>query len=338
MSFKPALVLRRTRTEKMSNVLQKYKGLKVMVTGGAGFIGSHLVGKLLESGAEVSVIDTMLCGNKLAELSGHKSLHVHKVDVTDVPAITPLFKGQDMVFHLAAVVGVEETQKEPVNLLNVEVVGTSNIIALAAKNKIKRFIFASSSEVYGDSSVPMVEEGPFNPKSTYALTKLIGEHFCKAYYQKYGIEYTALRYFNSYGPRQDERFVLSRFVNRALKGSELFIYGDGEQTRDFTYIDDTVQMTLLAAIMDTGVNQIFNFGTGRAVSINDLADKVLASLELKGKVKVSHVDYDRLRSREIEVFNRLANVDHAVELLNYMPATNLETGIRKYVDWYKTSL
>jgi UDP-glucose 4-epimerase len=322
----------------MSDVMQKYKGLKITVTGGAGFIGSHLVEKLLELGSEVSVIDIMLCGNKIAHLDGHKKLSVHKVDVTDVPAITPLFNGQDMVFHLAAVVGVEETQDEPVNLLNVEVVGTSNVIALAAKNKVKRFIFASSSEVYGDSSEPMVEEGPFNPKSTYALTKLIGEHFCKAYYQKYGLEYTALRYFNSYGPRQDERFVLSRFVNRALKGKELFIYGDGKQTRDFTYMEDTVHMTLLAAIMDTGVNQVFNFGTGREVSINELADKVLASLELKGKVKVSHVDYDRLRSREIEVFNRLANVDHAEKLLQYRPATTLEKGIRKYIDWYKTTV
>ncbi len=322
----------------MNDALQKYNGLKVVVTGGAGFIGSHLVEKLLELGAEVSVIDTMLCGNKIAHLDGQRKLSIHKVDVTDIPAITPLFKGQDMVFHLAAMVGVEETQEEPVKLLNVEVIGTSNVIALAAGNKIKRFIFASSSEVYGDSSKPMVEEGPFNPKSTYALTKLIGEHFCKAYYQKFGLEYTALRYFNSYGPRQDERFVLSRFVNRALKGNELFIYGDGKQTRDFTYIEDTVHMTLLAAAMDTGVNQVFNFGTCRAVSINELADKVLTSLELKGKVKVSHIDYDRLRSREIEVFNRVSNIDHVVKLLKYSPATTLETGLRKYIDWYKAAI
>jgi UDP-glucose 4-epimerase len=320
----------------MSDILQKYRGLKVLVTGGAGFIGSHLVGKLLDLGAEVSVVDTMLCGNKIAHLAGRNKLSVHKADVTDVPAITPLFKGQDMVFHLAAVVGVEETQDEPVNLLNVEVVGTSNVIALAARNKVKRFVFASSSEVYGDSDKPMVEEGPFNPKSTYALTKLIGEHFCKAYYQKYGLEYTALRYFNSYGPRQDERFVLSRFVNRALKGDELFVYGDGRQTRDFTYVEDSVQMTLLAAAMDEGVNEVFNFGTGKEVSINELADRVLTLLELKGKAKLSHIDYDRRRSREIEVFNRVANMDHAVSLLKYSPSTMLDAGIRKYIDWYRS--
>jgi len=307
----------------------------VLVTGGAGFIGSHLVERLLELGANVSVIDTMLCGNKIERLSGHKNLVIHEEDVLNVAAIAPLFKDQDVVFHLAAVVGVEETQDEPVNLLNVEVVGTSNVISLAAKNKVKRFIFASSSEVYGDSLKPMVEEGPFNPKSTYALTKLIGEHFCMAYYQKFGLGYTALRFFNSYGPRQDDRFVLSRFVNRALVGQELYIYGDGNQTRDFTYVQDSVDMSLLAGIMDEGVNQVINFGTGKAVSINTLADMVLSTLNLKGQVNTKYVNYDRRRSLEIEVFNRIADTAKAETLLGYKPVTGLKTGLQKYIDWYK---
>ncbi len=316
--------------------LERYRGLKVLVTGGAGFIGSHLVEKLLDLGARVLVIDTMLCGNKIKHLAGNNNLEVYELDVMDVPAITPLFKGQDMVFHLAALVGVEETQDEPVNLLNVEVVGTSNVIALAANNKVKRFIFTSSSEVYGDSLKPMIEEGPFNPRSTYALTKLIGEHFCKAYYQKFGLEYTALRFFNSYGPRQDDRFVLSRFVNRALAGQELYIYGDGNQTRDFTYVDDSVYMSLLAGILDGGVNQVLNFGTGKAVSINTLADMVLTALDLKGRIKTSYVNYDRRRSLEIEVFNRIADTTKAEELLGYKPETELITGLRKYINWYKS--
>jgi len=319
----------------MKDVLDKYRGLKVLVTGGAGFIGSHLVERLLELGANVSVIDTMLCGNKIERLSGHKNLVFHEEDVLNVAAIAPLFKDQDVVFHLAAVVGVEETQDEPVNLLNVEVVGPSNVISLAAKNKVKRFIFASSSEVYGDSLKPMVEEGPFNPKSTYALTKLIGEHFCMAYYQKFGLEYTALRFFNSYGPRQDDRFVLSRFVNRALVGQELYIYGDGNQTRDFTYVQDSVDMSLLAGIMDEGVNQVINFGTGKAVSINTLADMVLSTLNLKGQVNTKYVNYDRRRSLEIEVFNRIADTAKAETLLGYKPVTGLKTGLQKYIDWYK---
>jgi UDP-glucose 4-epimerase len=319
----------------MSDILKKYNGQRVVVTGGAGFIGSHLVEKLVDLGAKVTVIDTMLCGNKIERLDGHPNLSVHRLDVTDIPAIAPLFKGQDMVFHLAAVVGVEETQDEPVNLLNVEVLGTANVISLAAKNKVKRFIFASSSEVYGDSLNPMVEEGPFNPKSTYALTKLIGEHFCQAYYQKYGLEYAALRYFNVYGPRQDDRFVLSRFVNRALKGEEIRIYGDGNQTRDFTYVDDSVYMSLLAAVTGGGVNQVLNFGTGSAVSINYLADLVLARLNLSGKVNIRHVDYDLRRTREIEVFSRLANVEKAEGLLMYRPLTALSDGLDKYITWYR---
>jgi len=319
----------------MSDILKKYNGQRVLVTGGAGFIGSHLVEKLVDLGANASVIDTMLCGNKIESLEGHKNLAIHRLDVTDSAAIEPLFKGKDLVFHLAAVVGVEETQDEPVNLLNVEVVGTSNVICLAAKNKIKRFIFASSSEVYGDSDAPMVEEGPFNPKSTYALTKLIGEHFCQAYYRKYGLEYAALRYFNVYGPRQDDRFVLSRFVNRALAGKELLIYGDGNQTRDFTYVEDSINMTLLAGIMDEGVNQILNFGTGKAVSINTLADMVLNSLDLKGKINTLYVNYDHRRSFEIEVFNRIANTTKAETLLGYKPDTGLKSGLQKYIDWYK---
>jgi UDP-glucose 4-epimerase len=320
----------------MKDVLKAYSGKKVLVTGGAGFIGSHMVEKLLELGAKVSVVDIMLCGNKVAHLKGHKDLSIHEVDVTDSSAVAPLFAGQDIVFHLAAVVGVEETQDEPVHLLDVEVGGTASIIALAAKNKVKRFVFASSSEVYGDSIEPMVEEGPFNPKSTYALCKLIGEHYCRAYYKKFGLEFTALRYFNSYGPRQDERFVLSRFIKRAMDGQELFIYGDGTQTRDFTYVGDSVHMSLLAGAMDSGVNQIFNFGTGRAVSINSLADIVLDKLNLKGKVKVSHIDYDQRRTREIEVFSRLANVEWAEKLLEYRPVTGLENGMQKTIDWYRS--
>jgi UDP-glucose 4-epimerase len=319
----------------MSDILEKYDGQRVLVTGGAGFIGSHLVEKLLDLGARVSVIDTMLCGNKIEHLEGHKNLSIHRLDVTDIQAIEPLFEGQDMVFHLAAVVGVEETQDEPVNLLNVEVGGTSNVISLAAKNKVKRFIFASSSEVYGDSLKPMVEEGPFNPKSTYALTKLMGEHFCQAYYQKYGLEYAALRYFNVYGPRQDDRFVLSRFVSRALKGEEIRVYGDGNQTRDFTYIDDSARMSLLTGVTDGGVNQVLNFGTGRDISINYLADLVLTRLNLSGKVNIRHVDYDHRRTREIEVFNRVANVDKAEKLLKYRPLTILSDGLDKYITWYK---
>ena len=321
----------------MSEILKKYANRNILVTGGAGFIGSHLVEMLLARGARVSVIDTMLCGNKIGHLKGHKNLSVYELDVNNAKAISPLFKGIDMVFHLAAVVGVEETQLDPLNVLNVEVIGTSKVIALAARHKVKRFIFASSSEVYGDSLKPMTEEGPFNHKSTYSLTKMIGEHYCRAYYQKYGLEYTILRYFNTYGPRQDDRFVFSRFVERSLKQKEIFVYGDGNQTRDFTYVEDSVYLSLLSAISGKGACQAFNVGTGKAVSINTLAGALLKALKLSGQVKVTHVDYDNIRSKEIEIFNRLANIDKTVKLLQYRPATTLGQGIKKYIDWYRSN-
>lgn len=317
------------------DILKTYENSRVLVTGGAGFIGSHLVEKLLSLGANVSVIDTMLCGNKIGHLVEHKNLTVHKLDVTDKDSIAPLFKDKGIVFHLAAVVGVEETQHEPLEVLNVEIIGTLNVIALAAQNKAKRFVFASSSEVYGDTVKPMVEPGPFNPKSTYALTKMVGEHYCRAYFQKHGLEYTLLRYFNTYGPRQDDRFVISRFMDRASNKKEIFIFGDGNQTRDFTYVEDSVNMSLLAAVSNKGVNQAFNLGTGKAVSVNNLAKIILKTLDAADKVKTSYVDYDNIRSKEIEIFNRLANIDKVVKLLQYKPETTLEAGIQKYVKWYR---
>ena len=318
----------------MEKVLKYYEKKRVVVTGGAGFIGSHLVEKLLELGASVVVIDNMLCGNKIAHLKGKRDLTIHKLDVVDYASIAPLFKNADFVFHLAAVVGVEETQMDPLHVLDVEIIGTANVIKLAALNKAQKFVFASSSEVYGDSKKPMVEKGPLSPRSTYALTKLVGEHYCRAYYQKSGLKHTVLRYFNCYGPGQDERFVLARFVDRAKRGQYLPVYGDGNQTRDFTYVEDAVQMSLLAAASPKDVNQEFNIGTNRTVSINMLADMVLKALKVTGKVKIKHVAYDKLRSRKIEIFNRLANIDKAVRLLGYEPATSLESGIKKYISWY----
>jgi len=318
----------------MEKWFKYYDKKRVIVTGGAGFIGSHLVEKLLDLGADVTVIDSMLCGNKIAYLKGKRGLKVHKLDIVDYESIAPFFNKADIVFHLAAVVGVEETQMDPLHVLDVEIIGTANVIKLSALNRVKKYVFASSSEVYGDSKKPMVEKGPYSPRSTYALTKLVGEHYCQAYFQKYGMEYVVLRYFNCYGPRQDERFVLSRFVDRAKNGLYLPVYGDGNQTRDFTYVEDAVHMSLLAAASPSGINQEFNIGTNRTVSINTLAEMILKALKATNKVRIKHVAYDKLRSRKIEIFNRLANINKAIGLLDYEPSTPLEVGIKKYISWY----
>jgi len=313
--------------------MEQFRNLKVVVTGGGGFIGSHLVEKLLTLGAEVTVIDNFLYGSKVEHFRGHKRLFIHQGDVRDAGIVSQVLNAKDVIFHLAACVGVEETQKTPLEVLDVEIKGTLNMLSSAVKSGVKRFIFGSSSEVYGDSTEPMREEGPVNPKSTYAVTKLVGEEYCQAFYQKYGMEYTCLRYFNVYGPRQDERFVIPRFVNRVLFREPILIHGDGKQTRDFTYIDDAVNMSLLAAIKPEAGCQTINIGTGIMTAINEVVSLIAKALDSKNPVKTIYVNYDDKRPRKIEVFTRVAAITKARKFLQYEPKISLSSGIQKYVEW-----
>ena len=314
--------------------MERFQDLKVGITGGAGFIGSHLVERLLTLGADVVIIDNFLHGSKVEHLKGHKHLSMCEANITDAEAMIKALQDKDLIFHFAAVVGVEETQMDPLEVLSVEIQGTVNILNAVANSNTKRIIFGSSSEVYGDSPEPMNEEDPFSPKSTYAVAKLVGEEYCKAFYHRHGIKYTILRYFNIYGPRQDERFVISRFVNRTLANEPISIYGDGEQTRDFTYIDDAVNMTLLATLEDKASCQAINIGTDVTTTINELAHLTTKIINSKNPIKPVYVNYDDLRPREIEVFSRTADISKARKLLQYEPETPLESGVRKYIDWY----
>ncbi len=316
--------------------MERLKGLRIVVTGGAGFIGSHLVERLLNLGAEVTIIDNFLFGSKIEHLRGHRGLSIIEGDIRDAGVVSQATGAKDIIFHLAACVGVEETQRMPFEVLDVEIQGTLNVLNSAVESDVKRFIFGSSSEVYGDSLEPMKEEGPFAPKSTYAVAKLVGEEYCKAFRQKHGLEYTCLRYFNVYGPRQDERFVIPRFVNRVLSGQPLEVYGDGKQTRDFTYIDDVVNMSLLAAVGPEAKCQVINIGTGVTTSINELAETISKALDSKSSVRPAYIDYDEKRPRSIETFNRCAGNSRAIELLQYKPGIALASGIEKYISWKRS--
>ncbi len=314
--------------------MERLKGLRIVVTGGAGFIGSHLVERLLSSGAEVTIIDNFLFGSKIEHLRGHKDFYIIDGDVRDTEVVSQALNAKDMVFHLAACVGVEETQKMPFEVLDVEIQGTLNVLNSAVESGTKKFIFGSSSEIYGESPTPMKEEGPFSPKSTYAVAKLVGEEYCKAFYQKHGMEYVCLRYFNVYGPRQDERFVIPRFVKRNSSDEPMAIYGDGKQTRDFTYIDDVVNMTLLAAVEPKATCQTINIGTGTTTSINEIAELIPEAPDSKNHLSPAYINYDDKRPRSIEIFNRCAGTSRAIELLRYEPKVSLAAGIKKYIDWY----
>jgi len=281
--------------------MERYKKLKVVVTGGGGFIGSHLVEKLLAIGAEVTVVDNFQHGDKIEHLRGHENLTIYEGDVRDSELIHRIFKDINMVFHLAAIVGVEQTQMRPLDVLDVEINGTINVLNSVLDNGINRIIFASSSEVYGDSSKAMSETDPLFPKSTYSVAKIVGEEYCKAFYQRYGIEYCCLRYFNVYGARQDERFVISSFIGNVLSNEAIQIYGDGMQTRDFTYIDDAVNMSLLAGITADASCQVINIGTGVATTMRELAHIAKNALNGNRSTDMSYCEYGGNRPREIEV-------------------------------------
>jgi len=284
-----------------------YSGVKTVVTGGAGFIGSHLTEKLLTSGAEVTILDNFLHGSKVEHLRGNKNLKVYEGDVRDAETISHILNGKDLVFHLAAIVGIEYTQNNPFDVLDVQIQGTTNVLKAAANNGVSRVVFASSSEVYGDSPKAMHEEGPVSPRSNYAIANLVSEKLCRAAQQKYGLEYSCLRYFNVYGPRQDERFVISRFVDWMLSRQPVQIYGDGNQTRDFNYVVDTVNMTLIAGLKPEAAYQVLNIGTGIGVSINEVASLIAKVLGMENTYRRTYVDYDGNRPRTTEVFTRCAD-------------------------------
>lgn len=313
--------------------MESFKGKRVTVTGGAGFIGSHLTERLLGLGAGVTVIDNFMFGSKIEHLREIKSLTVIEGDIRDTKAVSEAINGSDIVIHLAACVGVEETQQMPLEVLDVEIRGTVNVLGSAAESGVKRFIFGSSSEVYGNSAEPMQEDDSPSPRSTYAVAKLAGEEYCRAFHHKHGLEYTCLRYFNVYGSRQDERFVIPRLVGQALSGETLTIYGDGEQTRDFTYIDDVVNMTLLAITKPEARCRTINIGTGATTTINGVAGMVTSALDGASQSRIMHIDYDDKRPRRIEVFSRTADTATARQLLQYKPGVSAEAGIKKYIDW-----
>lgn len=312
------------------------KGLKIAISGGAGFLGSHLVEKALKAEAEIFVLDNMRFGNKLEHLRGARNLHITEGDVRDAPTVAHFLGGNDILFHLAALVGVEETQADPLETLDVEIRGTWTALEAAARCHIKRVVFASSSEVYGDQPDPMKEESPVIPRSAYAAAKLAGEAYCKAYFQRHGLEYVCLRYFNVYGPRQDERAVLPCFVKRALSNQPPIICGDGSQQRDFTYVEDAVNMTFLAALLPEAKGEVINIGTGIVTSIEELAATIWKAAG-KNPPHPAYQEYDQRRPREVEVYHRVADTAEAKRILQYQHNIPLPLGVKMYLDWYLKS-
>lgn len=298
--------------------------MAVLVTGGAGFIGSHLVEKLLEVGYDVVVLDDLSSGKiKNLDLKNPK-VSFFKGDVCDRKIVKKVLKDVDVVFHLAALVDVPFSVKHPTIVNHVNVCGSLNVLEESVKKHVKKFIFASSCAVYGEPQyVPIDEEHPTNPLSPYAVSKLTVERYCRIFNQLYGLETVSLRLFNVYGPRQGGRAysgVITKMIERLKRGKPPIIFGDGTQTRDFIYVLDVVEAFHKAMKAKQCVGEI-NIGTGKETSIIELA-KILAE---KFGLKNFKVIYAKPRTGDIK--RSCANIEKASRMLGYQPKYTLWEGL-----------
>ncbi|MGQ9506356.1 MAG: SDR family oxidoreductase [Candidatus Bathycorpusculaceae bacterium] len=298
---------------------------KVLVTGGAGFIGSHLVDKLLLEGYEVTVLDDLSSGKTENINLKDAKLHFVKGDVRDEAVVRKALKNVDLVFHLAAIIDVAFSIKEPLLVNNVNVDGSLNVLNQSARHHVEKFIFASSCAVYGEHlHIPIDEEHPTNPLSPYAASKLATEKYCDVFSKVYGLEIVCMRFFNVYGSRQESGSygsVINNFINRLKQGKPPIIFGDGTQTRDFVYIDDVVDALFKAIHFRGGISEKINIGSGRETSIKELAEILIKKFGLKDLRPI----YDK--SRPYDIKRSCANIQKARRLLGYEPHVSLEDGL-----------
>jgi nucleoside-diphosphate-sugar epimerase len=310
-----------------------FKINKALVTGGAGFVGSHLAEALVRQRCAVTVLDNLASGH-LSNLDAvSRQIDFVQGDIQDEALLDKLVAGCDAVFHEAAVVSVTRTVKEPVASAQVNDLGTIKVLDAARRNGVRRVVLASSSAVYGDSpQLPKTEALVPAPLSPYAVQKLTNEYYADLYFRLYGLETVCLRYFNVYGPRQDPASpysgVISIFMTRACETQPPVIYGDGRQTRDFVFVQDVVRANLLAAAREAARGRVFNVGAGQAVEINALW-RMIAGL---ARITVS-AQYREPRPGDI--VHSLAGIQSAREELGFQPTVSLDEGLRRTFEWYR---
>ncbi len=308
-----------------------------LVTGGAGFIGSHLCERLLRDGYKVVCLDDMSTGqaHHLDECKKSRHFTFIRGDANDANDLASAFAQKpDFVFHYAALVGVQRTIDNPNKVLD-DVNGINKIMELSRDAKVKRAIFASSSEVYGEPvELPEKEDGLVNPRMPYAVVKLYGEKRFKAAYDQYKVPTVSLRFFNVYGPRQDGTpygFVTSIFIKQVLQGKRPTILGDGTATRDFVYIDDNIEAARLAMHNTNMVGQVINVGKGDRTTIKELAESVIKAAGMEGKLTPEY-----LPARPHDILHRTPDCTKIQKLLGFKPRTTLEEGLSKTLAWYKS--
>ncbi|MCK4269607.1 MAG: GDP-mannose 4,6-dehydratase [Methanogenium sp.] len=305
--------------------------MKLLITGGAGFIGSHLCEKYVKNGDTVICLDNFMNGNltNIRHLLNYRNFKLINGDIRDFDLLEKIIRDVDIVFHLAAQIHVDRSIVEPKLTYDINVLGTQNILEVARTYDVEKVISASTSEVYGSTEyAPMDENHPLNASHPYGASKIAADRMCYAYIKTYGMNICIMRPFNLYGPKQKDSGyggVISIFTKRVLNNMPPIIYGDGNQTRDYTYVDDIVRaydIILKAKEIDGPVN----FGTGFEVKINDLAEKII---KFCGKdLKPVHVD-----ARPGEVNRLIADISKAKKI-GWEPKYSLDEGLKKYIDWY----
>ena len=307
-----------------------------LITGIAGFIGSSLARELVQRGERVRGVDNFSTGKRenLAQILGQ--IEFHEADLLDLDAMKLACAGVDYVLHQAAIPSVPKSVLDPIGSHRANVDGTLNVLVAARDARVKRVIYAASSSVYGDTpTLPKHERMTPGPISPYAVAKLASEHYMTSFYRCYGLETVALRYFNIFGPRQDPSSpysgVIAKFITQMLAGRQPTIFGDGEQSRDFTYIDNAVEANLLAckAPAQQVAGKVFNVATGRRVTLNETF-KFLQTLTSHSGSPI----YGAERSGDIK--HSLADISAAEEHLGYKPTVNFEDGLRQTVAWYRS--
>ena len=307
---------------------------KYVVTGGGGFIGSALVrGLLALQDGTVEVIDNFSTGRRenLAEVASQVRMHI--ANICDFDAIAPVIAGADTVFHIAAIPSVPRSISDPVASHQSNIDGTFNVLLAASQGNVRKLVYAASSSAYGDTDVlPKVETLQPNPKSPYAAQKLLGEYYCSSFAECYGLDATSLRFFNVYGPRQDPSSpysgVLSVFIRCLLERTSPTIYGDGEQTRDFTYVEDVVDLILKASTAPATAGKMFNAGNGGRYSLNEVW-RVLQEIE---GVSIQ-ANYGPPRAGDVR--DSQADTEAATKYLGHTPRFSLEEGLRRTLEWYR---
>jgi nucleoside-diphosphate-sugar epimerase len=308
--------------------------MRYLVTGGAGFIGSNTVDELVKRGHSVVVLDDLSSGKEENLADVRSKITFVKGSITDLEVVQKAIHQAEYVIHLAARTSVPRSVKDPLETNRINVEGTLNVLLAARDNKVKRVVFAASSSAYGETpTLPKTESMQPHPISPYGVSKYVGELYAQTFGYCYGLETVSLRYFNIFGPRQDPDSpysgVLSRFATAFLEEQQPVVFGDGEQTRDFTYVENAVQGNLLACEAPNAAGAVFNIGTGARVSLNH-------TLECLRRISGKKLPAKYKPSREGDIRDSQADISKAREILGYDPAVMFEEGLERTLAWYQT--